>query len=56
MLKIYLLVWNIIDLSGMMVVKNRMQFDDHPCLFSVKSLSKYTIWGGVGVNYTLYID
>ena len=36
MLKIYLLVWNVIDLSGMMIVKNRIQFDDHPCLFFCK--------------------
>ena len=45
-----------VDLSGIMIVENMIQFYDRLSLFFfVKVLSRYPIWDGVGVNYTIYI-
>ena len=38
-------------------MKNRIQFYGHLVIFFfVKKLSRYTMWGDVGLNYTPYID
>lgn len=48
---------NIVDLSGIMIVKNRIVlWSSLSIFFFVKVLSRQPIWGGVGVSYILYID